>query len=68
MKDFRPISLCNVLYKILSKVLANRLKSLLNCCISGGHSSFVSDRSIVDNVMEAMETIHHMKSKVVGKV
>jgi hypothetical protein len=68
MKDLRPISLCNVIYKILSKVLANRLKPLLNRYISFEQSAFVSDRSILDNVMVAMETIHHMKCKVKGKV
>jgi hypothetical protein len=68
MKDLRPISLCNVLYKIVSKVLANRLKPLLSRYISTEQSAFVVDRSILDNVMVAMETIHHMKCKVKGKV
>jgi hypothetical protein len=68
MKDLRPMSLCNVLYKIISKVLANRLKPLLNRHISIEQFAFVADRSILDNVMVSMETIHHMKCKVKGKV
>jgi hypothetical protein len=68
MKDLRPISLCNVLYKIVSKVLANRLKPFLTRYISFEQSAFVENRSILDNVMVAMETIHHMKCKVKGKV
>lgn len=34
MKDFRPISLCNMVYKIVSKALVNRLKVLLDKCVS----------------------------------
>jgi hypothetical protein len=57
-----------VLYKIISKVLANRLKPLLNRYISVEQSAFVADRSILDNVMVAMETMHHMKCKTKGKI
>jgi hypothetical protein len=67
MKDLRPISLCNVLYKVISKVLANRLKLLLNRYIYVEQSTFLAKRYIIDNVMVAMETIHHMKCKVCGK-
>jgi len=67
MKDLRPISLCNVLYKIISKVLVNRLRPLINKWISLGQATFVHSRSIMDNALTAFEILHNMRCKTKGK-
>lgn len=66
MKDWRPSALCNVVYKIMAKVLANRLKLVLDKCISVSQSAFVSGRSNHDNALVPIELIHYMKGNSRG--
>ena len=66
--DYRPISLCNVAYKIASKAVANRLKNVLSFIVSENQSAFTKGRFITDNVLVAFETMHHISQKKAGKV
>lgn len=61
MKDFRPISLYNVVYQILAKVLTNRLSKVIDKCVSKEQYAFVLGRSIVDNALVASKIMHNFR-------
>uniref|UniRef100_A0A803NUT6 Reverse transcriptase domain-containing protein n=1 Tax=Cannabis sativa TaxID=3483 RepID=A0A803NUT6_CANSA len=66
MSELRPISLCNVVAKVITKVLANRLKGLLSRIISLNQSAFIPGRLITDNIMVSFEVLHYLK-RGIGK-
>lgn len=64
MKDFRPIGLCNTVYKIISKILANRLQPFMDLIIAPNQNAFIRGRQISDNIFlasEIMGTLHKAK-------
>lgn len=61
--DFRPITLLNVAFKVISKVLVNRLRPIM-CKLIGPHqNSFLPGRSTMDNVILTQEVVHSMNNK-----
>ena len=67
VSEFRPINLCNVIYKIISKVIANHLKPFLNSIVSEAQSAFIADKLITDNILIAFESLHYMKTQNSGR-
>lgn len=57
MRDFRPLACCNVLLKIITKVLANRLRPLLATVVSPVHGAFVEGRLLNHNVFLCQELL-----------
>lgn len=67
LDKFRPIVLCNVLYKIISKVIVTHLKSLLPLLISPEQSGYVEGRQITNGIILTHEIIHSLnQTKKVG--
>lgn len=67
LSDYRPISCCNVIYKVISKIVANMIKSLISDCISPNQSAFLKGRALGDNVLLASEHIRKYESQVCSK-
>lgn len=63
LAQYRPISLCNVVYKLVSKAIVIRLKNILSDLVSENHSAFVPGRKITYNALIAMELLHTMKHR-----
>ncbi|OMO70992.1 reverse transcriptase [Corchorus capsularis] len=67
VSHFRPINLCNFIYKVISKVMVNRMQPFLGELISEQQSAFVAQRMIHDNILIANEAFHHMRLKKRGR-
>jgi Reverse transcriptase (RNA-dependent DNA polymerase) len=59
---FRPISVCNVLYKVISKILCNRLKPYISQLVGNNQNAFIPGRDIADNVILMREVVHFLRS------
>ncbi|CAN1153186.1 LINE-1 retrotransposable element ORF2 protein [Linum perenne] len=63
ISQFRPISLCNVTYKLMAKCVADRLRSCMGNLVNETQTSFVPGRNITDNIIILQEVVHSMRSK-----
>lgn len=63
LKEFHPISLCNVSYKVISKIISNRLRPLMGKLVGNHQCSFIAGRQSSDNIIIAQEVIHSMRTR-----
>jgi Reverse transcriptase (RNA-dependent DNA polymerase) len=61
IKHFRPISLNNYSCKIISKILTNRISSVIDKLIDQSQTTFIKERGIFDNIISAQEIFHQVK-------
>ncbi|KAL0758366.1 hypothetical protein Bca101_074516 [Brassica carinata] len=67
ISEFSPISCCNTVYKVIAKLLANRLKKVLPSVISNTQSAFIPGRLLVENVLMATELVQGYNWKNITK-
>lgn len=68
MSNYRPISLSNVVSRLVSKVLVNKVKTILPNVISDAQSAFVPNRLIFNNNYVAYEMLHRLRNRRKGKI
>ena len=63
VSHFRPISLCNVIYKTISKILVNTLKPFMDNLISPFQNAFIKGRNISDNILISHKIMDILRKK-----
>ena len=63
ISQLRPISLCNVDYKMITKATTNRMKVIMSSMVGPNQSNFVPDYRITDNIVIYQEVLHSMHTK-----
>lgn len=63
MEQFRPIALCNIIYKVVTKILATRLKFHIDTVIHPAQAAFIPNRSIMDNLIINHEVMCYLNGK-----
>lgn len=67
VEDYKPIAQCNIYYKIISKLLSIRLKTVLGSIVSKNQTAFISGMAIADNVLITHEVLHFLKTSKAEK-